>query len=100
MVAGVESSRLSFGGGVVMLGSVRAIFERFRSPATKGDGDESPPKRADGGTVGGTAAGRSTGDAAASSLYECPSCARVFVAVEKGTCGTCDAAVDEVARTN
>lgn len=81
-----------------MLGSVKTMLERFTSPA--GEGDGSSPKRTDGGTVGVGVDGRSSNAAPVSSLYECPSCERVFVAVEKGRCGTCDASVDEVTRTN
>ena len=85
-----------------MLGSVRTILDRFRSPSGDGDGegDASRPERADGGTVGVSMNGRSTAGAPVSSLYECPKCDKVFVAVDKDACGTCDTAVGEVARTN
>lgn len=83
-----------------MLGSVKTILERFSWPAGQGDGDGSRAERADGGTVGAAVDGRSPNAASGSSLYQCPSCERVFVAVEKGRCGTCDASVDEVTRTN
>jgi hypothetical protein len=36
-------------------------------------------------------------DAPEPSLYECPACTTVYVAVEKDTCSTCGTSVEQVA---
>jgi hypothetical protein len=87
-----------------MLGGVRTIVDWFTPPSNaasgSGDTDGSPPERADGETVGATVTDRPSGSSPVSSLYECPSCARVYVGIDKRTCETCDTAVDELPRTD
>lgn len=82
-----------------MLGSVMAILARFASPSGDEDVDGSGRERTDGETAAGAVNGRSRGGREGSSLYECPSCERVYVAVERDDCTACDVAVDEVPRT-
>lgn len=82
-----------------MLARIRTILDRFRSPSRDGDADALGRERTDGGTAMGEVNGRSKGGREGSSLYECPSCEQVYVAVEKDGCTACDTAVEEVPRT-
>lgn len=41
----------------------------------------------------------SPADESRSTLYQCPDCESVYVALDKQTCSTCDAAVEEVPST-
>ncbi|MFB6173224.1 MAG: hypothetical protein ABEI39_01135 [Halobacteriales archaeon] len=55
--------------------------------------------RAGGEAAVGTAGRGAATDRPDTSLFECPDCHTVYVAVEKSTCSSCDAAVEEVAAT-
>jgi hypothetical protein len=87
-----------------MLGGVRSLVDWFASPSSaangSGNADGSPPERADGETVDAAVTDRSESGRPVSSLYECPSCARVYVGVDKHTCEVCDISVEEVARVD
>jgi len=83
-----------------MLGSAKRLLSQFTERSVGEDGDAAAAGRTatDG---GGRTMDRGPGDAAAGpSLYECPSCEQVYVAVDKRTCATCDDTVAEVVSTN
>lgn len=79
-----------------MLGSARRLLGRFTERSVGEDGDAAAAGRtATGG--GDQPMDEGSGDAAVEpSLYECPSCEQVYVAVDKRTCATCDDTVAEV----
>lgn len=73
-----------------MTTTVNAITEWIRTL-----GSTSLP--ADGGTEPATASEAVAEDETASSLFQCPECQSVYVAVEKTTCTGCETSVDRVA---
>lgn len=65
-----------------VVAAVEGQFGRSNEAATQdGDEDPTPP------------------EAPESTLFQCPDCESVFVAIDKETCDTCDAAVEEVPST-
>lgn len=81
-----------------MLGSAKKFLSRFAERSVDEDAAAAGRTATDGGDQ--TMEEAPVDAAGEPSLYECPACEQVYVAVDKRTCATCDATVAEVVRTN
>lgn len=86
-----------------MLGTVRTILNQLSSTSVVGNADAWPGRHT-GVSEDNVTSDRHSIDgadgASSSNLYRCPSCERVYVAIEKDSCATCETAVTRVEQTD